>query len=199
MLDEPLNNPDSANWYADEMPKLRMAAGKGSEARPLNIRGMRNSGAASSFPSDDASQRFKKGALLAAGVALALGLVYLCIDHLVVARVVLPSGTAGQQARHTLRRYLWSAPQRGDRVVTSDHSNLAVKRIIARPSDWLKLRDGLVYINGKKTDERLAPEKREILLQLGENQFYVVGGPTADGALSHGVVNRKDIVGRLAE
>jgi hypothetical protein len=100
-----------------------------------------------------------------------------------------------------MRRYGWAAPQRGDRVVTSDHSNLAVQRIIARPSDCLKVTDGVVCLNGKELPERLTSDGSDKLIQLGENQYYVVGdGPDqGDRATDQGVVNRQNILGRLTE
>jgi hypothetical protein len=191
-------NQSSANWYADDMPKLRMAAGKSAESKPVSIRPVD----LRSTPSLAEPPRRWPSALLkwawrTVGAALAVVLLWWLIDHLLVARVVLPA--ANGAARHTLLRYLWYSPQRGDRIVISDHSQLAVKRIIARPSDWLKLRDGVVYLNGKKVNEQLKMDSREKSIQLGENQYYVVGGPEAGGALSHGLVSKKDIVGRLRE
>src|SRR5262245_5665330 len=49
----------------------------------------------------------------------------------------------------------YRAPQRGELVVLKDpgHEDFAVKRVVAGPSDLILLKDGFVYVNGKKLSE----------------------------------------------
>jgi signal peptidase I len=94
-------------------------------------------------------------------------------------------------------------------VVIKDpgHSDFAVKRIIARPYDWLNIRDGRIYINGKRLEEPYlaqgvrtdTPDLKERWVQLGRNQYYVLGDNRGNSEDSryYGIVPGKNIIGMI--
>jgi len=87
------------------------------------------------------------------------------------------------------------------------HNDFAVKRIVARPYDWLNLKDGMIYVNEKRLNEPYldegmrtdAPDLKEKWIQLGRDQYYVLGDNRSNSEDSrfYGVVHRKDILGQL--
>ena len=62
--------------------------------------------------------------------------------------------------------YRLHAPQRGDIIILrppTDNSKDFIKRVIALPGEKLLIRDGIVYINGKRLDEPYLPEAWTVL------------------------------------
>ena len=158
------------------------------------------------------ASRLRIWTVVVLSLAAATVLGGLVVDRFVITKVVLPSPSpapqdAPAQAHYLNRwRYLWLPPERGDRVVVEQANALTVKQIVARPSDSLQLKDGAIYVNGTKL-ETLHPSRDESsasanstdkLLQLGRDQYYVLGDEPADSdGPAHGVVHRKNILGLL--
>jgi signal peptidase I len=106
-------------------------------------------------------------------------------------------------------RYVFMAPQRGEIVVIKDpgHHDFAVKRVVAKPYDWLNMKDGILYINGKRLEEPyLSSNTRtetadltEKWIQLGRDQYYLLGDNRSNSEDSrfYGVVHRKNIIGMI--
>jgi signal peptidase I len=124
-------------------------------------------------------------------------------------RSMTPTLKDGERYYLNRWRYLLLSPRRGDVVVIKDpgHGDYAVKRIIARPYDWLNLRDGKIYINGKRLDEPYldkgvrtdTPDLKERWIQLGRDQYYVLGdnrGNSEDSRF-YGIVPGKNIIGMI--
>lgn len=140
---------------------------------------------------------------------------YLLASRFIVTTVVIqgrsmsPTLLDGEHYFLNRWRYLFLAPQRGEVVVFKDpgHSDFAVKRIIARPYDWLNLKDGNIYLNGKRLEEPYlldhprteVPDRAEKWIQLGRDQYFVLGDNRANSEDSrfYGVVHRKHILGML--
>jgi signal peptidase I len=124
-------------------------------------------------------------------------------------RSMTPTLKDGERYYLNRWRYLLLSPRRGDVVVIKDpgHGDYAVKRIIARPYDWLNLRDGKIYINGRRLDEPYldkgvrtdTPDLKERWVQLGRDQYYVLGdnrGNSEDSRF-YGIVPGKNIIGMI--
>ena len=84
--------------------------------------------------------------------------------------------------------YRLHAPQRGDIIILrppTDNSKDFIKRVIALPGEKLLIRDGIVYINGRKLDEPYLPEAWTTLNNwptngtdgtvMSSNQYFVMG------------------------
>ncbi len=141
---------------------------------------------------------------------------YFVISHYVlqsvkvVGRSMVP--TLYDSQHYLLNRWIYHvhAPRCSDIVVLRDPSDngFSVKRIIAGPGDSIYLRDGCVYVNGRKLDEPyLAPNTptftdSKYLRQLtlcGKDQFFVLGDNRLNSIDSrvYGPVPRRNILGPI--
>ena len=206
----PTRNQHQTHWEGGEFPPLRMLGEKRSALNAtFPTPTSRNSRSRLESP--------KRNALILLCVVLFSVPAYLIASRYIVTAVVIQgrsmSPTLKDGDRYYLNRwkYLFSSPQRGDLVVIRDpgHSDLAVKRIIAKPYDWLNLKGGRIYINGKRLEEPYLPKEictdtpdhREKWIQLGRNQYYLLGDNRANSEDSrfYGVVHRKNILGQLVK
>jgi signal peptidase I len=84
--------------------------------------------------------------------------------------------------------YRLHAPQRGDIIILrppTDNSKDFIKRVIALPGEKLLIRDGIVYINGRRLDEPYLPEAWTTLnnwptngtdgMVIPPNEYFVMG------------------------
>lgn len=84
--------------------------------------------------------------------------------------------------------YRLHPPQRGDIIILrppTDNSKDFIKRVIALPGEKLLIRDGVVYINGRKLDEPYLPEAWTTLnnwpangsdgMVIPPNEYFVMG------------------------
>jgi signal peptidase I len=84
--------------------------------------------------------------------------------------------------------YRLHAPQRGDIIILrppTDNSKDFIKRVIALPGEKLLIRDGIVYINGKRLEEPYLPEAWTVLNNwptdgtdgsvVPPNEYFVMG------------------------
>jgi len=140
---------------------------------------------------------------------------YLLASRFIVTAVVvqgrsmIPTLKDGERYYLNRWRYLFTKPQRGDVVVIKDpgHTDFAVKRIIGSPYDWVNLKDGSIYINGKRLSEPYlskgvrtdTPDLKERWIQLGRDQYYLLGDNRSNSEDSrfYGVVARQNIIGML--
>jgi len=126
-------------------------------------------------------------------------------------RSMTPTLKDGERYYLNRWRYLLTSPRRGDVVVIKDpgHADFAVKRVIGRPYDWLNLKDGMIYLNGKRLNEPYlnknvrtdTPDLKERWIQLGRGQYYVLGdnrGNSEDSRF-YGVVPGKNIIGMIIQ
>lgn len=134
---------------------------------------------------------------------------YIVTAVVVKGRSMMPTLKDGERYFLNRWRYMFLAPQRGDVVVIKDpgHQDFAVKRIVAKPYDWLNLKDGIIYVNGKRLAEPYlnantvteTADKSEKWIQLGRDQYYLLGDNRANSEDSrfYGVVHRKNIIGMV--
>jgi signal peptidase I len=142
-------------------------------------------------------------------------LAYFLVSRFVITAVVIQ----GRSMQPTLKdgdryylnrwRYFFVAPRKGDVIVLKDpgHKDFAVKRIVGGPNDWVNMRDGHLYLNGKRLVEPYLPEgtrttvpdKQEKWILLGPDQYYVLGDnrSNSEDSRSYGMVRRKNILGVL--
>jgi signal peptidase I len=106
--------------------------------------------------------------------------------------------------------YHFRSPSREDIVVIRDPSAncFSVKRIIGIGGDSVFLKDGAVYVNGRKLDEPYLPNGvptyacgkiQEQLITCGKDQFFLLGDNRMNSADSriYGPVPRQNILGMI--
>jgi signal peptidase I len=163
---------------------------------------------------------FQKYSLVLLFVTLLSIPAYFLASRFVVTAVVvqgrsmMPTLKDGERYYLNRWRYLFVAPQCGEIVVIRDpgHSDLAVKRIVAQPFDWINLKNGNIYINGRRLDESYlaqgtrteAPDLKEKWIQLGQDQYYVMGDNRANSvdsrdSVAHGPVPVTKLIGRVTD
>jgi signal peptidase I len=141
---------------------------------------------------------------------------YFLISHFllqsvkVVGRSMVP--TLHDSQHYLLNRWVYHlhAPQHSDVVVLRDPSDngFSVKRIIATPGDSILLKDGSVYVNGRKLNEAyLAPgmptftdsKYRNELILCGKDQYFLLGDNRLNSidSRAYGPVSRANILGPI--
>jgi len=158
--------------------------------------------------------------LLQSWQCLALGVMavasYFIISHFflqsvkVVGRSMVP--TLYDSQHYLLNRWIYyvRSPRQSDIVVLRDPSDngFSVKRVVAAPGDSIYLKDGSVYVNGRKLKEMyLAPgtrtftgsKYRDQLILCGKDQFFVLGDNRLNSVDSrtYGLVPRGNILGPI--
>jgi signal peptidase I len=147
--------------------------------------------------------------------SLAFGSYYLISRHLVQTVQVVGSSmvpTLHDSEHYLLNRWVYHfrAPQRKDVVVIRDPAAgcFSVKRVIAIGGDSVFLKDGSVFLNGRKLQEpyldRNTPtfalgQFKDQLIMCGKDQFFLLGDNRMNSADSrvYGAVPRENIVGLL--
>lgn len=124
-------------------------------------------------------------------------------------RSMMPALKDGEHYYLNRWQYLLMSPKRGDIVVIKDpgHTDFAVKRIVAQPFDWINIKNGMLYINGRRLDEPYlakdtrteTPDLKEKWIQLGKNQYYMLGDnrENSEDSRFYGRVLAENIVGKL--
>lgn len=128
----------------------------------------------------------------------------------VVGRSMVP--TLYDSQHYLLNRWIYHVrkPQHSDIVVLRDPADnrFSVKRIVAIPGDSIFLKDGSVYLNGRKLDEPyLLPRTptftdskyRDQLILCGKDQYFLLGDNRLNSVDSraYGPVPRRNILGPL--
>jgi signal peptidase I len=152
-------------------------------------------------------------ALLVVGVLCVAA--YFAISRYVITPVVIQGRSMAPTLRdgeyYFLNRWVYfvQSPQRRDLVVIRDpgHDDFAVKRIIAKPGDWLNLKDGTVFLNGQRLEEPYLPkgartfpaDLKEKWIQLGRDQYFVMGDNRSNSEDSrfYGRIRRSAILGQI--
>ena len=139
---------------------------------------------------------------------------YLFVSHFLVegVQVVGPSmsPTLQNSQSYLLNRWVYylRSPRRFDVIVLRDPADncCAVKRIIATAGDTIYLKDGAVYVNGRKLNEPYLPPgtqtfpyagKSEQTFTCAKDQYFVLGDNRTNSADSrtYGVIARSSILG----
>jgi len=211
----PTQTSNQPLWEGDSLPPLRMLDEQPVVPKPIVAAPKPPIAAPTPKAAKPTSSWFQKYSVALMFVALLSIPAYFVASRFIVTAVVvqgrsmMPTLKDGERYYLNRWRYLFVAPHRGDIVVIHDpgHSDFAVKRIVAQPFDWINLRDGNIYINGRRLDESYlsqgtrteAPDLQEKWIQLGQDQYYVMGDNRANSEDSrfYGRVKRKDILGYL--
>ena len=140
---------------------------------------------------------------------LALAIFFLLrftIDTVIVVGISMePSFHSGQRILVSKVAYRLHEPERGDVIVFRPADNNGqgefIKRIIALPNDTVEIKDGAVYVNGKKLNEpyiKSPPSYRIAEQKIPPNNYFVLGDNRNRSNDSHNgwVVPRQNIIGK---
>jgi signal peptidase I len=208
-------------WEGDSEPPLRLSGGSAS-VPPPTFAAQTAQRPAMAPRAEEPRQLFERSwfvrhlIVLACVAAFSLPAYFLASRFVVTAVVVqgrsmTPTLNDGERYFLNRWRYLFVAPDRGDMVVIKDpgHADFAVKRIVGKPKDWINIRDGKIFLNGKRLDEPYlpsgtrtdAPDMKEKWIQLGKGQYYVLGDnrKASEDSRYYGVIDRKHILGILVK
>ena len=101
--------------------------------------------------------------------------------------------------------YHFTEPKRGDVIILHppfDDKAVYIKRVIALPGDSIEVKNGSVYVNGTKLDERAyikePPAYTFHLTEIPENEYFVLGDNRNNANDSHKgwTVPRENIIGK---
>ena len=148
-------------------------------------------------------------------------LIVVCATYLIVTYVGQRTRVSGDSMRPTLSNednlivdkisYRFRNPKRFEIVVfpyRHAENTYYIKRIIGLPGETVQIRDGYVYIDGKKLEEsyglELIEEGRYGLaanpILLGEDEYFVLGDNRNNSAdsreVSVGVIHKDEFIGR---
>ena len=161
------------------------------------------------------SKLFKHQSVVCTALFLLSFLSYFLFSHFILLSVEV----VGSSMSPTLREgdklivnrcaLVYRAPQLGEMVVLRDpgHSDFAVKRVVAGPSDLILLKDGIVYVNGRKLREPYlqqntltdCSETAQKFFRLEKNEYFVLGDNRKNSVDSryYGGIARNNILGVL--
>lgn len=149
--------------------------------------------------------------LVVFGAIFALIYLFVAQFHKVSGNSMVPTFQSGDYLITEKISYRFGNPKQGDIVVLKnprDESQDFIKRIIAVPSDTIKIEGGAVFINGGEFNESYLPAglqtRSGAFLQEGTtvkadpNQYFVIGDNRNHSSDSRewGAVTKKEIVGK---
>ncbi len=165
---------------------------------------------------EEAKKRFKQEALIWGGIVLGailaawLVLTFGLVKTTMFGNSMHPTLKDGNAVIVNRMSYLVKKPKRNDIIVFkqsgNEHSLYNIKRVIGLPGETIQIKDGYVYIDGEKLDEKFNFEVMsngglaEDGLKLDKNEFFVLGdnrNQSEDSRYANiGVVLKSEIVGR---
>lgn len=149
--------------------------------------------------------------LIAASIFLVI-YIFLFRPFQVSGESMFPTFKNGEYILTNLITLRFSDPQRGDVLVFKAPVNQEkdfIKRVIGMPGDSVLLKDGFVYVNGKKLDESayldanvrtyggsFLREGQAIVVPQGE--YFMMGDnrPFSSDSREWGFLNRESVIGR---
>lgn len=212
----PTQTQRQTHWEGASLPPLRMRDEKPSvqeqpAAAPAPVAPKTSEASVATGPSNWLRRNSTTLLIMA---LLSIPAYFLASRYVVTAVVIqgrsmMPTLKDGEHYYLNRWQYLMMAPKRGDIVVIKDpgHDDFAVKRIVAQPFDWINIKNGILYVNGRRLDEPYlaketrtdTPDLKEKWIQLGKDQYYMLGDnrENSEDSRFYGRVMRENIIGKL--
>jgi len=141
------------------------------------------------------------------------GIVYIVMRYLLIFTIVMsasmvPTLRVGDMAIGSHLSYLVRSPMRGDIVFVknaSTENKIFVKRVIGMPGDHISFKNGFVYINNKKCDEKYLDVVVETnsgqTFDVPEGCYFVLGDNREDSHDSRfwadPYVKKREVIGKV--
>lgn len=135
-------------------------------------------------------ERFKEGMTWAIQIAAVVFIAYVCVSCFgvrtnVVGQAMSETLDNGDQVLINKFVYVISNPKAGDIIVFlpngNEKSHYYVRRVIGVPGDTIQIKDGSVYVNGQRYNEKTEVATMEEAgiaseeIKLGDNEYFVLG------------------------
>ncbi len=136
---------------------------------------------------------------------------FICFSYTIQGDSMAP--TFGKGEKHLVNRVIYQVkkPSRYDIIVfklsDENNKNYYVKRVVGLPGETIEIKDGNVYVDGKRTtmfskEKILSPGLASEKITLKENQYFVLGDNYNNSedsrSASIGNVKRTNIVGKVS-
>lgn len=144
-----------------------------------------------------------------------VAIIVVTLTHFFVATIAVVDGASMEPNFHTgdylivnRFQYIFETPKRGDAVVLKypgdpEHKKY-IKRIVGMPGERIEIKNGVIFINGKKLIEPYIPQHvmttadQPVDIALEADQYYLVGDNrinSSDSRVWH-PANRRFLVGK---
>ncbi len=150
-----------------------------------------------------------KTIVLAVFVAVAFVPAFLFSNNVVPTQSMMPTILPGDNLIVNRIPYYGNDPEALDIVVFKENDDYIIKRVIGKPGDIIDLKDGYVYVNNVKLDERVylkamgktyanADSKIQYPFTVSENCYFVLGDNREKSNDSRvlGEIKRENIIAR---
>ncbi|MDY2726152.1 MAG: signal peptidase I [Anaerostipes faecalis] len=136
---------------------------------------------------------------------------FICFSYTIQGDSMAPTFEKGE--KHLVNRIIYQVkkPSRYDIIVfgLDDEKNKSyyVKRVVGLPGETVEVKDGRIYINGKRTqafskEKILSPGLASDKITLKKNQYFVIGDNYNNSedsrSASIGNVKRENIIGKVS-
>ncbi|AKM82312.1 TPA: signal peptidase I [Candidatus Berkelbacteria bacterium] len=139
--------------------------------------------------------------------------IFFCLIHFFVATVFIVDGVSMEPNFHTGEtvianrwQYIFGNPERGDVVVLKFPGDPVhkkyIKRIIGIPGDTIAIKDGEVFLNGKKLDEPYLPTEMltmpNVNRTLRGSDYFLMGDnrPNSSDSRVWGIADKRFLIGK---
>ena len=157
----------------------------------------------------------KEIALYAMQVLIVIGLAFLFVYYFgmrtrVIGNSMSPQYNDGEWLLTNKFAYIFSEPKQNDIVIFlpngNEKSHYYVKRVVGTPGDRVQIKDGILYVNGNRFEEKIEVSSMEYAglaeaeIELGKDEFFVLGdnrNSSEDSRYANiGIVKKEFIIGQ---